>query len=449
MICFYSKSWDSEYMRLDRPLTRRTFLNRSALASLAATGVTRSARASKPISANEKFHLGFIGLGGMGRSHFDRLLVHDGVRIVAGSDPDRQRQDQARAKAAEHELQVATYVDFREMLETHPDLDAVFVATPDHWHALASIHCMHVGLDVYCEKPLTLTIAEGQRMVETARRYGRICQVGTMQRSDQPQFRHTCELVLNGRIGAVERVVCFFGATPRADLVPDEAPPAYLDWDFYLGPAPWRPYNAHIHPYSFRYFRDYSGGMLTDWGTHLFDIAQWGLGKDHTSPRRVEAEQEMYPDNLFEFPEKARIFYDYGDVRLEWRQGTTETAEIEPGESYGTKFYGSEGEIFVNRASYAVRDKLGKPLDESLGTDAVQLYEATSHHDDFFEAMRTRKPPICDVAIGHRATAIAHLGNIAMRLGRPLDYEPDSETFPGDAAANRMIEKPLRAPWRI
>jgi len=429
-------------------VTRRQFLGVTAGLAYALSSA-KSARAdAPPISANDAILIGHIGVGGMGRSHFDRLLKTDGVRIVAAADPDANRQQAAKLKAAETGLAINTYTDYREMLHAHPEMDAIFVATPDHWHALATIDAIKAGKDVYCEKPLALTIAEGRKMVAAARRYGRVVQMGTMQRSDQAQFRYACELVRNGRIGEVKRAVCFFGPNPQVGYVPNAPAPAYLDWDLWLGPAPWRPFNKQIHPYNFRYFRDYSGGLLTDWGVHLFDIAQWGLGKDYTSPARIEAAGSMYETyNLYEYPKVCTIRYDYGDAIIEWRQGTGEV--IEEGEGYGTKFYGTDGEIFVNRGSCKLHPKVGKTINGELGENDTRLYASANHHRDFFDCMRTRKRPICDVEIGHRATCISHLGNIAFRLGRAVNYDPVQEYFPGDPAANKMIEKPMRAPWRL
>jgi predicted dehydrogenase len=424
-------------------LTRRRFLQ-SAAAGAALLGAAPARAAIRP---NDRIRAAVIGLGGMGRSHLNRLIENPEVEVIAVADPDQQRQAAAKAEAKAAGVEVTTYSRYPEMLSVHPDLDAVFIATPDHWHALATIDCLHAGMDVYCEKPLALTIDQGRRMVAAAQRFGRIVQVGTMQRSNMPQFRKACELVVNGRIGTVDRVVCHFSANPAIAFVPDTAPPDYLDWDFWLGPAPTRAFNPQIHPYNFRYFKDYSGGLLTDWGIHLFDIAQWGLQKDATSPKRVEAEFSMYPDNLYEFPKTARIQYDYGDVTLEWLQGTDEV--VEPGVGYGTKFYGSEGEVHVNRDGYVARRKDGKPVDEILGADAVRLHAATSHHQDFFDAMRSRKAPICDIESGHRGAAISHLGNIAIQVGRPLDYDPVAEVFPNDPTANRLLAKPMRAPWRL
>jgi predicted dehydrogenase len=417
-----------------------------AAVAAAALPLDRAWAAKRRITPNEKIVLGFIGVGGMGRSHFDKLLSHPEVVVAAAADPDAHRRDAAREKAASAGADIQTYNDFREMLERR-DLDAIFVATPDHWHALAAIAAMKAGKEVYCEKPLTLTIAEGRAMVETARRYGRVVQMGTQQRSDQKQFLHACELVRNGRIGEVKRAVSFFGANPHRAWQADEAPPPHLDWDMWLGPAPWRPFNSAIHPFNFRYFRDYSGGLLTDWGVHLFDIAQWGVGKDSTGPKRVEADGEMFEDNMYEFPRRLQVEYDYGDVVIEWQQGTGET--FEEGEGYGTKFYGSDGDVFVNRGNYKVHPKPGKTIDEQFGPDDIRLYDSAGHRQDFLDRMRDRERPICDVEIGHRATSISHLGNIAYRVGRPLTFDPETETFPSNPAATRMIEKPMRAPWRL
>lgn len=429
-------------------VTRRGFLRQAGVSLTGAALVDVAARrtayaATRRVSANERIALGFIGVGGMGRSHFDRLLRNNQVAIVAAADVDRQRQQAAKDKAAEAGVTIATHTDFRDMLEQHPTIDAVFIATPDHWHAPASTAAMKAGKDVYCERPLTLTIAEGRAMVETARRYARVVQAGTQQRSDQKQFLHACELVRNGRIGEVKRTVCFFGPNPRQDCYPDEDPPEYLDWDLWLGPAPWRPFNRCIHPYNFRFFRDYSGGLLADWGVHLLDIAQWGLGKDDTSPVRIEAEGAMFEDNLYDFPLTMQIVYDYGDCTIEWQQGMNE--EFELGEGYGTKFYGTDGDLFVNRGGYKIHPRPGRKIDERIGPADIRLYDSPGHHQDFLDCMRTRKKPICDVEIAHRTTTISHLGNIAFRLGRPLRYDPANETFPNDPIATRMLSKPARA----
>ncbi len=428
--------------------TRREFLHASATtaagAALLARPHTASALSLKN-AANERIVTGHIGVGGQGRFHFDTLLRNPRVQIAAAADVDSQKLNDAKQRAAQNNVTIDTYTDYRELLE-RPDIDAIVIGTPDHWHALNAIHAMEEGKDVYCEKPLTLTIAESKAMVATARRLGRVCQMGTQQRSDW-WFRHACELVRNGRIGYVNRCVCFIGENPQSDWLPNEAPPSHLDWDMWLGPAPWREYHGGIHPASFRFYRDYSGGTLTDWGVHLFDIAQWGLGKDDTSPRKIEAEGEMYDVNMFEYPRTMHIQYNYADTVLEWSQDNSKTWE--EGQGYGTKFYGSEADLFVNRGGYWIHPKKDKKIDEHLGPKDTRLYDSPGHLEDFFDCMYSRKKPICDVAIGHRATAISHLGNIAYRLKRPVYYNPEEEQFVTDEAANKLLIKPMRAPWRL
>lgn len=432
---------------IETGITRRQFLHRAGL-SAAAVGAGAFAGAVAPygrpaarVSANDRLVLGFIGVGGMGRSHFDRLLHSPRAHVAAAADVDAQRLAAAGRRAKAAGGSIAMYRDFREMLE-RTDLDAVFVSTPDHWHALASIAVMKSGRDVYCEKPLALTIAEGRAMVETARALGRVCQMGAQQRSDW-WFRDACALAADGSIGELRRVVCFFTANPRHDPVADAAPPAYLDWDLWLGPAPRRAFNPCIHPYGFRHFRDYSGGLLADWGAHLLDVAQWGCGKDATGPRRIEAEGRMWTGpNQYDFPRSLRVEYDYGDVVVEWRQDPAET--VEAGHSYGTLFLGSDGELFVNREGYRIRARSG-----ALPRAATPPAERLSHHDDFFEAVRTRRAPASDVAIGHRSTSLAHLGNIAFDLGRPLRYDPAAERFLDDPVADARLSRAMRAPWRV
>lgn len=427
--------------------SRRDFLHVSAGA--AATTIAAQSRTASALSrkneASERIVTGHIGVGGQGRHHLDSLLKNPRVQVAAAADVDSQKLDGAKQRAARDDINIDTYSNFREML-ARPDIDAIFIATPDHWHAINAIQAMEAGKDVYCEKPLTLTIAESQAMVNTARRLGRVCQMGTQQRSDW-WFRHACELVRNGRIGHVNRCTCFIGENPQQDWLPNEAPPDHLDWDAWLGPAPWREYHGAIHPAAFRNYRDYSGGTLTDWGVHLFDIAQWGLGKDDTSPRKIEASGEIFDENMFEYPRTMHIQYNYADSVIEWSQDNSLTWE--EGQGYGTKFFGTEADLTVNRGGYWIHPKNGNTIDEHIGANDVRLYDSPGHREDFFDCMYSRKRPICDVAIGHRSTAISHLGNIAYRLSRPLYYHPEEERFLNDEGANKMMSKPMRAPWRL
>lgn len=429
-------------------VTRREFLRRTGVhavgLSIAATGCAsvRGAATRKGVKKappSEKIVIGMIGVRNMGGGHLRGLVGNPGVIVAAVCDVDESVRLEAKARTGG---KADDYNDYRDLLDRN-DIDAVLIATPDHWHALTTVHACQAGKDVYVEKPLALTIEDGRAMVTAARRYGRIVQMGTQQRS-QSHFRHVCELVQNGRIGKVNLVRTWFEGNPHCDWIPDSVPPPGLDWDMWLGPAPWVPYNTQRHPYNFRYFRDYSGGMLTDWGVHLNDIAQWGMGADYTGPHTIEAKGTMYPDNMFEWPETMEVKYGYDGFDLVWTQGL-EVAE--PGAGYGVKFYGQKGSIFVDRGEYRIH--ADTEIDETIGSDDIQLYRSPDQKRNWLECIKTRKFPISEVEIGHHATALSHLGNISFLLGRKVHWDPEKERFMGDEAANRMIGKPYRAPWHL
>jgi len=410
-------------MSRNRPLSRRQFLGTGsalACASLASASKTHAIR--RPERNDAVLPIGFIGVGGMGRTHFNRLSRNPRVRLTAVADPDElHRADAVRHSATQGQFTRA-YADFREMLAEHPELAAVFVSTPDHWHAQATMACLETGKDVYCEPPLALTISEGRAVLDAARRLDRVLCVGGLQHGDPGAFRRAGESARLGEIGAVEKAVCFFGPNPQAAAVPEEEPPAHLDWERYLGPAPWRPYHRLIHPYHFRYFQDFSGGVLTDRGVHLFNTAQRGLSKEHTSPVRVEAQGQWWEDNLYEFPKQAHIRYGYGDAALEWVQddGSALARRFGPDARYGIQFIGSEGEILVNGSSCTVRNGESRrdfqPLER--GEDTVST---------FFEAIRTHTPLTNEAEAAHRSAVLAHLGNAALRSGKSLVYDPRNE----------------------
>jgi len=435
-------------MHTAKRVTRREFFRRSGVGAvgygLAAAGCASMKGALTPqpptkVAPSEKIVIGMIGVKNMGGAHLNGLLGKPDVVIAALCDVDESVRLAARRRTGD---KADIYNDYRELLD-RKDIDAVVIATPDHWHALTTIHACQAGKDVYCEKPLALTIEEGRAMVTAARRYNRIVQMGTQQRSQQ-HFRHVCELVQNGRIGKVKLVRTWFGPNPYQAWVPDSDPPPGLDWDMWLGPAPWVPFNPLRHPYNFRYFRDYSGGLMTDWGIHLNDIAQWGMGADYTGPRSVEATGTMYPDNMFEWPQTMEAKYEYDNFTLIWSQGL----EIpEPGQGYGVKFYGDKGSIFVDRSTYKIH--ADTEIDEAIGSDDIRLYESHDQQRNWLDCIKARKLPICEVEIGHRATTLSHLANISFLLGRKVQWDPDKEHFIGDEAANRMIGKPQRAPWHL
>jgi predicted dehydrogenase len=313
----------------------------------------------------------------------------------------------------------------------------VLIATPDHWHALPAIHACEAGKDVYCEKPLSLTIAEGQDMVRAARRYRRVFQVGTQQRSDR-RFRRACELVRNGAIGRVVRVKAVLGRGPSAARVPDGAPPEHLDWGAWLGPAPVVPYNQQRCHYNFRWFFDYSGGKFTDWGAHHLDIVQWGLGTELSGPLEVEARGTFPGDNAYETPVDFDAWFQYPDGITLHVTGAGEN---------GVTFHGTEGEIFVSRGR--IRSDPGEILEGDDADLPLRLYRSDDHHQNWVSCLRTRQRPVSDVELGHRSATVCHLANIAMKLGRRLRWDPVREHFPGDEVANRFVSKPKRHPWSL
>jgi len=388
-------------------------------------------------AANDRITLGFIGVGGMGSGHLGSLVGHPQVQVLAVCDvfePHRARAKET-VDGRYGNTDCAAYNDFRELLD-RDDIDAVVIATPDHWHTLISIYACEAGKDIYCEKPLTLTIEEGRALVNAVRRYGRVFQVGSQQRSDG-NFRFACELVRSGRIGKVQTVRVFLPNGPTGGWEPDGDPPAGLDWNLFLGPAPYVPFNQARFLGNFRWFWDYSGGMMTDWGAHHFDIAQWGLGMDGSGPVEVEGQGVPPADGIYET-------YTRFEVRYRYANGVT---MIATNPEQGVRFEGAEGWVQVWRGGMDADPK--DLLQETLGPGDVHLYQSPGHHQDWLNCIRTRQRPICDVEIGHRSVSVCHIGNIAMRLGRKLQWDPEKEQFVGDEAANRWISKPYRAPWHL
>ena len=417
--------------------TRRTWLKRAGRATaagFAAPYVLTSDALATPgrPGANDRLYLGHIGINWMGGDHLKMIVKDPAVRSVALCDTDAKLlADRASWVPGGCE----THRDFRELLD-RKDLDAVLVAVPDHWHSLISIYACQAGKDVYCEKPLSLTVREGRAMVDNARRYARIFQVGSQQRAAD-NFRRACELVRSGRIGKVHTVeVSVWGTSKPCDL-PAESTPDHVDWDMWIGPAPYRPYNSKIHPVNWRGWRDYAGGTMTDWGAHHLDIAQWGLGMDHTGP------VEIHP------PGK-----DHKGLRYVYANGVTVLCGHVRGR--GAKFIGSDGAIEVDRGH--LKSWPDEIIQEPLGRGEVHLRRPAStdvgnpwrrNELDFFASVKSRQRPLCDVEIGHRTVTMCHLGNIALWLNRSIKWDPKTERISGDEAASRWLERPMRAPWHL
>ncbi len=454
-------------------LSRRGFLRGTIVAAVGAGSfpyVVPSSALGKAgaVAPSERIVMGSIGVGGMGTNNLRAFLTQPDVQVVAVCDVVKASneyghwykegwqgasfgRESARKIVDDHYAQknpssqykgCAAYVDFRDLL-ARDDIDAVCVTTPDHWHAIPSIMAASTGRHVYCEKPLSLTIAEGRAMIEAVRRHGIVFQTGTQQRSSR-QYRFLCELIRNGRIGRLKRVIANIGPNNKFGPAKDWQPtpvPDWLDYDMWLGPAPWAPYHKDRCLYNFRFDLDYSGGQTTNLGTHAFDIVQWANGTDDTGPIEVEDLGAKFPrDGLFTTATTVdfRALYANG-VELICRTQETGRGPL--------RFEGTEGwaEILGEKPTY-YPESLATSV---IGPNEIHLYESNDHHRNFLDCIKTHGETAAPVEIGHRSTTICHLGNIAMALGRKLRWDPAKELFVNDDEANRMLSRAMRSPWRL
>ena len=423
---------------MSKRLSRRELLKKAALGA-AAAGIgfpaivpARALGAEEKAPASERLGLGFIGVGGMGSGHLGGLMWRKEIEIRAVCDVYEPHRLAAKERVGGD---CAAYNDFRDLLD-RKDIDAVVIATPDHWHVLVSIAACQAGKDIYCEKPLTLTIEEGRALVNAVRRYGRVFQTGSQQRSED-NFRFACELVRSGRIGKLHTIRTGFGGAPTSGYQPDTDPPPGLDWNLWLGPAPWVRYNELRCLYNFRWFYDYSGGKMTDWGAHHNDIAQWGNGTELSGPVEIEGTATFPTSGLYDTATGFLITYTYANG-----------LKLICGDGHGAKFEGTDGWVHVDRGFLEASPP--ELLQEKLGPGDVHLYQSVGgHHQNWLDCIKTREKPICDVEIGHRSVSVCHLGNIAIRTGRKLRWDPENERFLGDDAMNRWLSKPMRAPWHL
>jgi predicted dehydrogenase len=433
-------------------LSRRELLGRTAgiaLASLPAWYAQesmaqereREAGRPKKNGPNSNIQIACIGPGGSRAGFRQGLGVtrgmsrKEGVKVVAVCDVDKLHRDEA-AKAFGADCQA--YDDFRELLR-RKDIDAVVIGTPDHWHAAIAIAAMKAGKDVYCEKPLTLTVAEGRQISKVQRRTDRVFQTGSQQRSDR-RFRLACELVRNGRLGKLSRVEARLPNGTKGGPFETKPVPADLNWDMWLGPAPYAEYVPERTHGSFRHWYEYSGGMMTDWGAHHLDITQWALGADESGPLRVESVGLLHAN-----PRGYNVVTDY-EVTYTYPNDVTVVA-THKGEN-GVRFEGDRGWIFVSRGKIEASDEA--ILKEPLSSGATRLYESNDHIQNFVDCVRDRKDPICTAEIGHRSATVCHIGNISLRLGgRTLNWDPEKERFQGDDEANGMLSRPYRKPWKL
>jgi predicted dehydrogenase len=435
------------------------FSRRSFLATTLAAGVAPLFLPARVWGANDRIAIGFIGIGKQMGGHITGLIGKDGTQAVAVCDVDTKRRDngkriveEAYAKKKDAAYKGCdTHNDFRELL-ARKDIDAVVIATPDHWHAPIAIAAARAGKDIYCEKPLTNTIHEAQALTEEVKKTGRVFQVGSQQRSS-PEFRIACELVRQGRIGKVSRVAAGFGGPGKACDLPEEAAEPGLDWNLWLGPAPLRAYNSELSPRgihnhfpNWRKYWEYGGGMVTDWGAHHLDIAQWGLGMDDAGP------VEMVPPADWEKAQAGgKLIYPGG-------------VEVTHISENGVTFYGSEGEIYVNRGKLKVTLggkviadsaaegglKAALPLAEKeIDASKPRLYASTDHKADWLAAIGKRGPTICTVEIGARTVTACHLLNFGYRYGKSVKWDPAAWNFAGGTGDPAWLTREYREPWKV
>jgi predicted dehydrogenase len=427
-------------------IERRSFIKQSI-----ATGITAAAAGNKILGANDRIRIGVIGLGRQGRGVMRTFAKNSDVEIAALCDV-YQPQIDAAIKDARLEG-VKTFRDFRQLLDLK-DIDAVIVATPDHWHPLNLIMACQTGKDVYVEKPISVTVEEGRKMVQAARKYNRIVQVGTQQRSGD-HYQKAAEIVRSGQIGKVTSVHSWNYGNSAPDGIgnpADGSPPDGLDWDLWLGPAPMRPFNANrfgVHPdrwSTFRYFWDYAGGMMTDWGVHHLDIVQMVMGVD--APLAVNASGGKYVlrDNR-DTPDTLIVTYEYPGFlcTYENREGNGQPID---GHGYGITFYGTDATLFIDREYFEIRSEKGRK-DAEPQRVAGKNKQGEEHVRNFLDCVKTRNLPICDIEVGHRSTTTALLGNVALRSGRRVLWNAKLEKVEGDQAGSKYLSREYRKPWKL
>lgn len=436
-----------------RNMSRRQFLKRTVggAAGVAAFPYiipSSALGADGHVAPSNRIVMASIGVGGQGRYDMKALMSLPDVQMLAVCDVDTAHRGEAKNMVEQFYAErkddtfkgCAEYNDFREVL-ARDDIDAVMIATPDHWHAVISVMAAKAGKDIYCEKPLANSIPEGRAVVDAVRRYQRVFQTGSHERS-RDNARYACELVRNGRIGKLHTIrvnmpVDNHGPVPTQPVMPV---PAGFDYDMWLGPAALEPYTEKRCHFYFRYILDYSGGEMTDRGAHIIDLAQLGNGSDNTGPVSVQGSGYFPEEGLFNTAMSYQFEFEYANgVKL-------------IGESVGPrgiKFEGTDGWIFIHIHGGDLRAEPASLLKEVLGPNELHLGRSRGHHQDFIECVKSRGEPKATVEVGHHTASMCHLANVALRLGRKLRWDPDKEQFIGDEEANRMIIPSMRAPWHL
>ena len=432
---------------MNNKLTRRTFLKTLTAGAVGFPYFVRSSALGKAgaVAPSNRITIGCIGVGDHGTGvNLKNFLANDDARVLAVCDVETKHRERARhlvnAKYANEDC--AAYNDFREVL-ARADIDAVMISTPDHWHVLMSLMAVKAGKDVCCEKP-TLTIRGGGILADAVRRYGRVYQTSTEDRSIFVYHR-MAELVRNGRIGKLQTIHVKLpgGHSIRGghEKIPKSQPvPDGFDYEMWLGPAPEAPYTAARIHWNWRWILDYSGGQLTDWGAHQVDTAQWGNNTENTGPIEIDGKGIFPDDGLYNTATDYHIVYKYAN-------GVT--LIIESG-GRDIRFEGTEGWVGNRGWRGKLEASSEKIANSVIGPEELHLYTcAAGEHRNFLDCVKSRRDPYFPVETGHRCCSVMHLGNISMMLGRKLKWDPEKEIFPNDPDANRMLSRQMRSPWRL
>lgn len=440
-------------------MNRRHFLKSSA-AGLALFSIPSYAQGL----SGPKKRVGLIGAGWYGKCDLLRLIQVAPVEVVSLCDVDSQMLSEAADIVASRQLsgkRPRLYGDYREMLK-EKDLDIVLIDTPDHWHALPMIDAVQTGADVYVQKPTGVDVIESQAMLNAARKYGRVVQVGTQRRST-PHLMEARDIIQEGKLGKIAHVelCCYYHMRYRDDP-PNTSPPSHLDYEMWTGPAPMRPYNPTVHPRRWRAFMEYSNGIMGDMCVHMLDTARWMM--DLGWPKRISSTGGVYvqKNSIATTPDSQTATFDFGDLQAVWTHRSWGDAP-DPEYPWAAIFYGEKGTLkaSVHKFDFIPRDKNAKAIHRDVAFEldkfpedktekALEKHVAPAirgHMKDFLESVENRSRPVADIEQGHISSASCILANLSLQLGRSLEWDPVTHTVAGDAEANALLARPYRAPW--
>jgi predicted dehydrogenase len=435
--------------------TRRKFIGEAgkivAGTGIAATFPLSTMGKTGNTSANDKVVVGLIGCNGMGFANLRNFVAQPGVECAALCDVDQNVLDRRSNDVLDITgKKVEQFKDYRKLLE-RKDIDAVIIGTPDHWHCLLMVNSVEAGKDVYCEKPLANSIKELDIMVKAARKYNKVVQVGQWQRSG-PHWKAAIDFVYSGKLGNIRTVKtwAYQGWMKPVPVLPDKAPPAGVDYDFWLGPARKRPFNPNRFHFNFRWFWDYAGGLMTDWGVHIIDFGLYGMKAEAPVSVMASGGKFAYPDDASETPDTLQAIYEFDNYTMIWEHATG--IDGGPyGRTHGVAFIGNNGTLVVDRSGWEVipESEGGQYKMEAIPPKRGGANDLELHVRNFLECMKTRQKPACDVAIAANTAKVAHMGNIAFKTGRKIYWDKENNQFKNDEEANQLMNPYYRDPWKL